>query len=209
MNRSTLYKRSISTIVLLPLFIFIIYEGSYVFNILLVFALSISILEWIKFKINSVNKILGIFFLFVSFYCAYLFRSSDMVYALAYFFLVTIISISTDLGGFVFGKIFKGPKVSKISPNKTYSGIIGSFLLSIFFSYFFIVNYTNGKIIFYFHEIILLSTISQSGDFIVSFFKRKSKIKDTGNIIPGHGGILDRIDGMIFSYPFGYLFFIS
>ena len=131
--------------------------------------------------------------------------------SLLVFLFILLICISTDIGGFLFGKIFKGPKLTKISPNKTYSGMIGGYFFSMV-TIFFLFEYseflfdTNTKWLpkVYFH-IILISTISQIGDIIISYFKRLSKIKDTGKIIPGHGGILDRIDGMIFAFPFTYI----
>jgi phosphatidate cytidylyltransferase len=122
---------------------------------------------------------------------------------------VTIICITTDLGGFLFGKLIKGPKLTRFSPNKTYAGMLGSFILTI------IVIYLLSKNIYHKYsyditiEIIIfsitVSAISQFGDITISYFKRASKIKDTGKIIPGHGGLLDRIDGMIFAYPYSYL----
>ena len=123
--------------------------------------------------------------------------------------MVILICISTDIGGFVFGKTFKGSKLIKISPNKTYSGMIGSFFLSIISAFF----YTNYYDLIYwtdnvlFITVILISSVSQIGDLTVSYFKRISKIKNTGKIIPGHGGLLDRIDGMLFAIPFAYVFF--
>ena len=111
------------------------------------------------------------------------------------------------MGGFIFGKLIKGPKLIKYSPNKTYSGLLGSFLLS--FSiipinfYFNFVNDVSLTTLVIFTFIV--SGISQLGDIFISYFKRVSKIKDTGNIIPGHGGLLDRIDGMIFAFPISYL----
>ena len=127
-----------------------------------------------------------------------------------------MICIFTDLGGYIFGKIFKGPKLTKISPNKTYSGMIGSYLVTMIFMIFSIYNLDFFKFINmnidekglfanYLILILLVSTASQLGDIIISYFKRMSKIKDTGKIIPGHGGLLDRIDGMIFAFPFAYL----
>ena len=127
--------------------------------------------------------------------------------------LVVIISVSTDIGGYVFGNIFKGPKLTKISPKKTYSGVIGSFLLSLIFTNLFLDFLSNVETFEFtkkmFLFILLISLVSQIGDIIISYFKRKSKIKDTGTIIPGHGGILDRIDGMIFALPFSYVFFLN
>ena len=125
------------------------------------------------------------------------------------FILVILICISSDIGGFVFGKLFQGPKLSKISPNKTYSGMIGSFFLSIisallYTNYYDLVYWTDNILLI---AVILISSISQIGDLTVSYFKRKSKIKNTGKIIPGHGGLLDRIDGMLFAIPFAFILF--
>ena len=124
--------------------------------------------------------------------------------------IITLICISTDIGGYIFGNLFKGPKLTKVSPKKTYSGMIGGYLLSIIFLYIFYnspyvfaksLEFTSDIFIF----ILLVSTVSQLGDIIISYFKRLSKIKDTGKIIPGHGGLLDRVDGMIFAFPFSYI----
>tara|TARA_Y100000996_G_C22535729_1_gene648201 strand:+ start:131 stop:559 length:429 start_codon:yes stop_codon:yes gene_type:complete len=123
------------------------------------------------------------------------------------FLIILLICILTDIGGYVFGKTFKGPKLTSYSPNKTISGLIGSYLLSLlivpFLIYFNLYEKSHAFILILF--VILISTVSQIGDIIISFFKRKSNIKDTGKLIPGHGGILDRIDGMIFAFPFAYL----
>ena len=147
------------------------------------------------------------FFISFSFISIYQIRNIGNDNYLYLLFILTI-CVSTDIGGFVFGKIIKGPKLTKISPNKTYAGVIGSYVLSLISVYFFVkfysVNFT------YFETIIftlIISSISQLGDILISFFKRLANIKDTGNIIPGHGGILDRIDGMIFAFPFSYILF--
>ena len=125
-----------------------------------------------------------------------------------YFIIILIICISTDIGGYIFGKIFKGPKLTKISPKKTFSGVIGGYFMSIMLTDLFIYysyliferfgDFNNKTLLFVF----LVSTMSQTGDIIISFFKRLSKVKDTGKIIPGHGGFLDRIDGMILLFHF-------
>ena len=130
------------------------------------------------------------------------------------FLIVILICVSTDIGGYVFGKFFKGPKlIKKISPNKTYAGMIGGYFLSIISVYFFSIysNLISKNFLYYFGQdefyfVLLISTISQIGDFTVSYFKRKSKVKNTGNILPGHGGLLDRVDGMIFAIPFAYIY---
>ena len=121
--------------------------------------------------------------------------------------LIFIISVCilSDIGGFAFGKFFKGKKLTKISPNKTYSGMIGSFILSIIFCiiYSYTISFVDFKTIFFLT--ILISLICQIGDLFISFLKRKAKIKDTGNILPGHGGVLDRIDGILFALPSGII----
>ncbi len=121
-----------------------------------------------------------------------------------------LICISTDIGGFVFGKLIGGKKLTKISPKKTYSGMLGSFVFSLFFGYLF-YNYFMNVLIFnvnIFIFIFIISSISQLGDLMISFLKRKAKLKDTGSILPGHGGILDRIDGILLAMPAG-IFLIS
>tara|TARA_B100000989_G_C19477492_1_gene443600 strand:+ start:437 stop:1087 length:651 start_codon:yes stop_codon:yes gene_type:complete len=119
------------------------------------------------------------------------------------FFLIVSITISTDIGGFVFGKIFKGKKFSKISPNKTYSGMIGSYIISFVSTYFLFKNYFNFTDLILFT--IIISTSSQIGDLLISYLKRNVDIKDTGNILPGHGGLLDRFDGLILAIPVGLI----
>ena len=118
-----------------------------------------------------------------------------------------IICISTDVGGYIFGKTIGGKTLTSISPNKTYSGLVGSFLLSISVGYFSykILNDLLILNINIFTLIIITSFISQVGDLFISLLKRKAKMKDTGSILPGHGGILDRIDGMLFALPIGVL----
>ena len=118
-----------------------------------------------------------------------------------------IICILTDIGGYVFGKIIGGKKLTKISPNKTFSGSIGSFLTSIFIGYLCYKIQTDLLLINIniFILIIITSFTSQVGDLLISLLKRKAKIKDTGSILPGHGGVLDRIDGILFALPIGLL----
>ena len=204
-------KRLLSSIVLIPISIFFIIKGSVYFIFFLSFLFLATSYEWFKMnKKNDLSKLLGIFFLFLSFYTTYEIRENHNLNA---FLLIMTICIFTDIGGYIFGKIFKGPKLTRISPKKTYSGVFGGFLLSliaglIFNNYFFIDQKIFNKDLFLIMLILFISTISQLGDLIISYFKRKAKIKDTGKIIPGHGGLLDRIDGMIFVFPIFYLIMI-
>ena len=126
-----------------------------------------------------------------------------------------IISISSDIGGYIFGKIFKGRKLTKISPNKTYSGSIGSFILSIISGFIYLnfidVSFSNNSSINFIKFLlfmIFLSAVNQIGDLVISYYKRLKKIKDTGKILPGHGGLLDRIDGLIFTIPISHYIFL-
>ena len=121
-------------------------------------------------------------------------------------FLITICS-STDIGGFLFGKLIGGKKLTKVSPNKTYAGVIGSFILPLILGLLYLDIY-NDKVIEDVNNILLILVISffsQLGDLIISFFKRKAKVKDTGQILPGHGGILDRVDGILLAVPIAIL----
>ena len=144
----------------------------------------------------------------ISFYLVYKIRN-DFNGEYFYLLFVILICVATDIGGYIFGNILKGPKLTSISPKKTYSGMLGGYILSILCVYFYLnisfneiqIDMTN-HIIFI---VIIISTVSQLGDLLISYFKRLSKIKDTGRIIPGHGGLLDRIDGMIFALPFSYI----
>ena len=121
-------------------------------------------------------------------------------------FFILIICISTDIGGYVFGKIFKGKKLSSVSPNKTYAGVLGSYLLSFVISLLFF-NELNSKLN-YLVITFIISSLSQIGDLFISYLKRKAKLKDAGSILPGHGGLLDRVDGILLATPIG-LFLVA
>ena len=212
MIKKELTKRILSSIILMPIVLFFIVKGTFLFNFFILICLLITTYEWMKMSKTNFFKIFGTTFIIISFYTIFKIRNEfDRDYF--HLLLVIIICMSTDIGGYLFGNVFKGPKLTKISPKKTYSGVIGSFLLSIIFTNLFLDIYLDVKTFKFSTEmfifILSVSFISQSGDIFVSYFKRKSKIQDTGNIIPGHGGILDRIDGMIFAFPFSYLVFLN
>ena len=200
-------KRLFSSAILIPITFFFIIQGSFLFIIFLSSIFLLTSYEWFKMiKKNNLLKILGITFLLFSFYAAFKFREDNNFKD---FLFIISICILTDVGGYIFGKLFKGPKLTKISPKKTYAGVFGGFLFSLIAGLF-VYQYKYIDLFlyygFYFFIIVLfISLISQVGDLIISYFKRKAKIKDTGKILPGHGGLLDRIDGMIFVFPIFYL----
>ena len=201
-------KRLLSSFILIPIAIFFIIQGSIFFIFFLCILFLVTSYEWLQMsKKNNLLKFLGIIFLLFSFYTAFEIREYKNF---EYFLFILVVCIFTDIGGYLFGKIFKGPKLTKISPNKTYAGVLGSFVLSliaglIYINYFSKKEVTDTDHLFIFSIILFISLISQIGDLIISFFKRKAKLKDTGKIIPGHGGLLDRIDGLIFVFPSIYL----
>ena len=205
-----LKKRVLSSIILFPIVLFLITKGSYYFLILLITSLFIALYEWQMMSKKKSYNILGSIFIIFSFISMYQIRMGDEN-SFKFFFIILSICILTDIGGYVFGKTFKGPKLTTYSPNKTYSGLIGSYFLPLFlipiiiYFNFIHMNEILSLIIF----ILLISSVSQIGDIVISIFKRKSKIKDTGKLIPGHGGILDRIDGMLFAFLFAYIIMLT
>ena len=215
-----LKKRIVTSIFLLSLLIgMILYT-----YILIVSLIIIAIISWIEFyaliskiiKKNIISdKLLRFFYKTLS-----LFYVSGLVYLILaieyqyfnlkiYLLYSVLVTIMSDIGGLVFGKIFKGKKLTKISPNKTIAGSIGSFFFSILLIPFFYKDQIDQNFLSILLITIVISLTSQLGDLFISFLKRKAKVKDTSDLLPGHGGVLDRIDGIIFAIPFGiYLFII-
>ncbi len=209
-----LKKRIITSIGLLSLLTTMYFYSFIMIGVLLIMAIII----WIEFyalisKIIRGNKFQDIFFRFI-------FKSTSLLYLstfVGFIFVIeshyidlkiyllysVLVAILSDIGGLVFGKTFKGKKLTKISPNKTISGSIGSIVLSIVL----IPIFYNELIIYDLFTLIIItiviSLISQIGDLFISFLKRKAKVKDTSDLLPGHGGLLDRVDGIIFAVPLG------
>ena len=219
-----LLKRLITSIILLSLLIFIIFSNQNIFILsILLLGLLIcyeanklftKLLNNLDSKKSSPTNKLNIKFIMLNIvtFCYIFFIFCNLSYEIhrlesPIFFLYLIsICFCTDIGGYVFGKIIGGKKLSKISPNKTISGTIGSFIFSII-PLIIVINFNYIDLAFNLTNIIfclLISFISQLGDLFISFIKRKAKIKDTGNLLPGHGGILDRVDGIIFAVTFSY-----
>ena len=205
-------KRILSSLVLIPIALFFIIKGSFFFVFFIATCFLITLYEWHLMSKKKTYNIFGFLFLIFSFYSVYFIRNELDNDGLLIFLFIVLVCVSTDIGGYIFGKLFKGPKLTKISPKKTYAGVFGGYFLSIIFTYI-LINYFElfrdqifGMDEFIF--VLIISTVSQVGDIIISYFKRLSKIKDTGKLIPGHGGILDRIDGMLFAFPFYFIFYL-
>ena len=203
-------KRFLTSVFLLFLF-FLIFKSYIILNYCLIVLGVLSILEFLNlsrkiFKNKLGLILLNIFFISYIFIFCFIFlmffNNTLLKYTLS---IILFGCVASDIGGFIFGKIFKGPKLTKISPNKTYSGAIGSIVLTLI---------TVSILFYYFLKIFNLDTIilalvvsifCQLGDLLFSLLKRKAKIKDTGNILPGHGGVLDRLDGIYLGIPVGIL----
>jgi phosphatidate cytidylyltransferase len=219
-----LLKRLITSIVLLSLLIFINFSHKYIFILSILIVGLIICLEannlfskfltskYSKqnFLINKLNIKFIMFNILTFFYTFFVFCNLSYEFykteSSIFFLYVISICFFTDIGGYVFGKIIGGKKLSKISPNKTIAGTVGSFALSIV-PLIIVLNFNFLDLEFNLINTmfcLLISLISQLGDLFISLIKRKAKIKDTGNLLPGHGGILDRVDGIIFAVPFSY-----
>jgi phosphatidate cytidylyltransferase len=216
---SNLKKRIATSIFLISLLI-----GMSIYSYIMIISLIIiAIISWIEFyalisKIIKKNQLMDKFFRFFYKFLS-LFYLSGLVYLIlaieseyfnlkVYLLYSVLVSIMSDIGGLVFGKIFKGKKLTKISPNKTISGSIGSFIFSILLIPFFYKSQIDQNLLNIFLITIIISLTSQLGDLFISFLKRKAKVKDTSDLLPGHGGVLDRIDGIIFAIPLGLYLFI-
>jgi len=185
----------------------------------------IAMISWIEFyalisKIIKKNRLKEKFLRFI-YKTLSLFYLSGLVYLILaiesgysnfriYLIYSILIAIMSDIGGLIFGKLFKGKKLTKISPKKTISGSIGSFIFSITLIPFFYKSQIDQNFINILLITIIISLTSQLGDLFISLLKRKAKVKDTSDLLPGHGGVLDRIDGIIFAIPLGiYLFIVT
>jgi len=213
MNINNLIKRCITSFLLLILLAFMFYSNFVLTATLILFC----ILAWFEIRQLSLKifkkKIYLLFF--NTFFLVYFFIFFIFIYYVLieenfiqeyrlYIFYSILISIFSDIGGYIIGNIFKGKKLTKISPNKTISGSIGSFFFPICLIPFFIGEFQNISLNYLVISTFVISFISQAGDLFFSYLKRLAKIKDISNILPGHGGIIDRTDGIIFSIPSGF-----
>ena len=216
---SNIKKRILTSILLISLLIGMFYYS----YIMIVSLIIIAIISWIEFyalisKILKKNIFKDKFFRYI--YKTFsLFYLSGLVYLIfvieseysnlkIYLLYSVLVAILSDIGGLVCGNIFKGKKLTKISPNKTISGSIGSFIFATLLIPFFYKGEIGQTLLNLFLITIIISLTSQLGDLCISFLKRKAKVKDTSDLLPGHGGVLDRIDGIIFAIPLGIFLFI-
>jgi len=214
-----LQKRIITSILLLTLLVLMFF-----YNYILILSLiMIIIICWIEFyaliskilfKNDFKNKVLrflykamSLWYLSILGYLIIITKSKDSEFFIFIIYAISI-SIMTDIGGLIFGKLFKGRKLTKISPKKTISGSIGSFIFSLLLIPLFIDYLIDHDHVSLIVITVLISFVSQTGDLIISRLKRAAKVKDTSDLLPGHGGVLDRIDGIIFSIPIGFILLI-
>ena len=209
---SEINKRIISSLAIISLLIISFYNKT-LFSLLLLFIFYQLFHEFLNIfrKISNFKKKILLYLLLLT-TLIYLITLIILIWfiiihnfndRLLYLYVIILVCMSTDVGGFVFGKLFKGKKLTKISPNKTYSGLFGSYILAFLSAYLIFNNsFDLYKLLLY---VFFVSSVSQLGDLIVSKLKRKAKLKDTGNLIPGHGGLLDRLDGYIFAIPIGII----
>ena len=193
------YVRFLSSLFIAPLFLYSLYEANYFFYFI-IFLISIISFYEINKNVKQLKTSFFLYLLIIFFNFALVnTRGSNFE---SYIICIWILFIvwTTDTGGYLVGKFFKGPKLSIYSPNKTIAGFLGSILfsqMSFFIPYFFLNNFTLTLKVILIQFLICL--VSVAGDIFFSLIKRINKIKDYSNIIPGHGGILDRIDGMVFA----------
>ena len=206
-----LFKKRIYTSLFLSILLLLVFKFNFILYYILIIVFNISLIEFINLMKKIYQKKISryltnfLFALYLFIYLLIFVILSDTFHLKIILFAILIGCVGSDIGGFIFGNLFKGAKLTNISPNKTISGAIGSVIFScIFISgiiFYFTQNF-NPKILIIG---IITSIFCQLGDLFFSFLKRKAKIKDTGNLLPGHGGILDRIDGILLGVPFGYL----
>ena len=217
-------KRIITSIILFLIAIFCILIHKFVFVVILIVTLFVCFNEWRSinykyFKKKQHNNWKYFFVQFVGLVYLFIFLSTSIALrgnnseSIAFFIIILCICIFSDIGGYVFGKVIGGKKLTKISPNKTISGSLGSFIFSILPVLLFnLQNYTGvsfGVLSINIALCLIVSLVCQLGDLLISYFKRLNKVKDTGTILPGHGGLLDRIDGLIFAIPTVYILKIT
>ena len=207
-------KRLVTSIFLITLLI-LMYIYSY---ILIVSLIVIAIITWVEFY-AIISKIFSSE-IFKDRFLRIIFKAISLTYLSTIVFIIikyqtsylsvfitysVLVAIASDIGGLVIGKTLKGRKLTSISPKKTISGSLGSFIFSLLLIPFFIDSLLINSFLLLFFITLVISLASQTGDLFISLLKRKAKVKDTSDLLPGHGGFLDRTDGIIFAVPLGIL----
>jgi len=201
---SNFKKRFVVSLIAFPLIYILLYQ-KVLFNLIILIIFLFCLYEWIKiFKKKNIIFFLGLLILLI--FLISLIRIYNFDYFNLKFLWLILITWLTDIGGYIFGKLFGGAKLIKISPNKTWSGAIGSIILSQFAVLIFLLDVNYQFNIYIIFVQFFLSIVGQFGDILMSYIKRKNKKKDTSNFIPGHGGFLDRVDGLIWIIIFGNIF---
>ena len=210
MISNNLKQRAFTSLVLLT-FVFLIFSFNFFLIYFLIIMGVLSILEFIQiiniiFKNKFRRILINLFFIiYIFIFCILFFLLSNLEGLKLILFILLLSCVASDIGGYILGKIFKGPKITKISPKKTYAGAVGSFLFTLIIMYLFSFYFIDLQI----YKIIFISFMTslfcQLGDLFFSLLKRKAKLKDTGKILPGHGGVIDRLDGIFLGIPVGFV----
>ena len=204
-------KERLYTSSILLFLLFLMVKSNFISTYFLILFSVFSVIEYLDisnkiFLRQRIKYISNFFFItYLSVFCFLFFYFLNFLQLKTILFILILGCIASDIGGFVFGKIFKGPKLTKISPNKTYAGAVGSIICTCLTVLLLIYFITNDFSYLFLIMSIFTSLGCQLGDLFFSFLKRKAKIKDTGTILPGHGGILDRLDGVLVGVPIGYI----
>lgn len=209
-KKHNLYTRTISAAVLVPAVLFLVYNGGFLYFFAIVALFAVMMKEWGAIYTNKLKHklpihkmllskpwfILGSLYLLVPSMLMLLIRllvPSGMELMFWLLFCVW----ATDIGGYFAGISIGGPKIApKISPNKTWAGLAGAIVCSSLIGYIFSWVYPNDEFP-YFGASLFLPIVAQAGDFLESAIKRRFEVKDSGTLIPGHGGVLDRVDGLL------------
>jgi len=207
--------RFISTIVLAPIAIAAIWFGRPYFDVMVLLVGVLAIVEWFRVSRTRQNHntvadrlawpVIGVLYIGLSSFCLVIMRA-DPVRGLGLVLAFFAVIWATDIGAYLVGRTLGGPKLAPaISPNKTWSGAFGGLLCGS------IAGFAVARAMDLPHATVIvilmggvISVVSQIGDLFESWWKRHFGVKDSGNLIPGHGGILDRIDGVLLASPVAY-----
>ena len=220
MNKN-FFKRIITSSFLVSLLFSCLYYSNLSWKILVIFFSIICFYEFNNllnkiYKKNTYKIIVKLFVIFYLCFFYFLLIKIKIEFGAEFILILLISCIFSDVGGYIIGNLVGGPKLTKISPNKTISGALGSILFTVVGTTLFILylhkinnqfNFSISSLLLYIW-LILMSIYCQAGDLFISYLKRKAKIKNTGNLLPGHGGVLDRLDGILFAVPIGVLTYL-